>query len=165
MADWVRQLHHVAGMFDTVPSDANAGEFKMTRHVDPLVSNSPATFSMSICLAALCVTTVSLGCGEDPSSPVGEARQAQEELEEAREEAAELLSEAEEEAVDIIADAKEKADDEISDAKSEADQLIGDAQRNLDAKIDRLQTFPTPAPDEPASSPSSDDQITPPSGT
>ncbi|OYP33106.1 hypothetical protein [Rhodopirellula sp. MGV] len=90
------------------------------------------------CLAA---PLLLVGCG-NPDSPLGEARQAQEDLEEAREEAAEMVSDAESDAVETIADAKEAAERQIQNAKEDAGEMVEQAKQKLDTKLQQLQTLP-----------------------
>ncbi|EMI45123.1 hypothetical protein [Rhodopirellula sp. SWK7] len=94
----------------------------------------PKLFEISLCLRLL-----SLGCSGEPDTLRGQAEQAQQELEEAREDAASIIAESEENAVEIVADAREEAREQIEDAKREASEAVTDAEQKLERKIEALK--------------------------
>ncbi|KAA5541353.1 ATP synthase F0 subunit B [Roseiconus nitratireducens] len=79
------------------------------------------------------------GCGrEEPQTLREQAQAAQEELEQAREDAAELIADSEDEAVEILSDARDDAEQEVRDAKQEADEMVNQAERKLNQKLEQL---------------------------
>lgn len=95
-------------------------------------------------LLLLVAIPVTLGCDDKPVTPREEAEQAQEELAEAREDAADLIDDAEQEAIDTLADAREEATHEVDSAKQDAEEMVSNAEENLEQKLDQLgdQTLP-----------------------
>lgn len=95
------------------------------------------------------LTTFALGCTQEPETPREKAERAQEELEDAREEAAETIAEAEEDAVETVADAREEAQADLRQAKSKAADNVEDAERELENQLDQLSD-PQFVEDDPA---------------
>lgn len=88
------------------------------------------------------LTSFALGCNREPETPREKAERAQEELENAREEAAEKIAEAEEDAVETVADAREEAEADLRRAKRNAADKVEDAERELEKQLDELSEPP-----------------------
>ncbi len=108
---------------------------------------------MKIQTAFTFLAIATVGCHQEPTTLRGQAEQAQEELADAREDAAEMVANSEENAVDQIADAREDAQEKIQRSKRKAVGIVEDAKSNLTRKLDRLED--TGIPD--ATNPASDD--------
>ncbi len=89
-------------------------------------------------LATLSLPAVLVGCNNEPLSLEQRAKEAQEELREAREDAAEQIAEAEQDAVDILSDARAEAEKEVANAKIEAKETVNQAERKLDEMMDMI---------------------------
>src|SRR6056297_1271525 len=100
------------------------------------------------------------GCDSEPTTLREEAEMAQENLADAREEAAEIVAESEEDAVEMVADARQDAQQEVADAQGEATAMIQNAKQDLDRKMQQLESTETIVSEEPIPTDESSDPET-----
>lgn len=96
-----------------------------------------------------------VGCQNEPMTLREQAEQAQENLQDAREQATEVIAESEEQAVDIVADARADAQQKMQQGKRQAADIIADAKSELTEKLDELSASQNlqPKPDDDAETP------------
>lgn len=93
----------------------------------------------SMVAAVLCIT----GCDDgEVQTQYDETVEAQQRLEETREQVAEDIADAEAEAVETIQDAREDAADIVRDAKQDAAEEINRAEQNLQQELNELGEGP-----------------------